>query len=351
MSQPRRGRIVEYTEESGAILTADGVRVRFGRSSCQDFEPAIGLDVWVVATKVLPVVGERATLVNLSGSADVTDPAERARLRFEEESRARDERHAARARARRAHREDAMRCDLPPGFSPGLVALGEAVPLPPVLRALAALAQEARRIAERNAHHDAAQAAVPVDLVVVPHRDPSDAPRVVVGPCAVSRSIVDPCLVPFARIDGDEPDVFAVFFHPELHRERGLLPIVYWRHDDALEFVAFDAAPFVAALAHGRYLHGRALVEPRPDLAALTGLADPGTTLRAEGDLPGDVRAIVARDEAERSAFEALVDASLGDDDGAIVAASRALEQRYRDLGWVYHLRHTLFQRIHVFDE
>ena len=223
---PRRGRIVEFAEDSGWIQ-ADLTRIRFGRTSCSGFEPEVGLEVFVMATKIMPVVGERATLVNLTGVAEAADPTERARLRRETEERQQREAWDAKERRKQEYYERALQTDLPSNWHPGLVALGEVIELPPVLRVLSTMTEQAGAAnAARSAREAEVAAQISTDLIVSKHREDDALLELHVGP-AVAWPIQDACLVPFAQIDGEEPDFLAVFFHPELYRERNVLPAVY----------------------------------------------------------------------------------------------------------------------------
>ncbi|MBA2540022.1 MAG: hypothetical protein H0V17_10345, partial [Deltaproteobacteria bacterium] len=270
---------MEFAEDSGIIQTDQGTRVGFGRTSCSGFEPRVDLDVWVMATRVMPVVGERATLVNLTGATEDADPTERARQRRDTEERLVRDKHEATVRLKESFRSRARRTSLPPTWRPGLAALGEIIELPPVLRALSAIDERAGEInAARAARERAVASEIEADAVFSQHRAEDEALVMCFGPC-VPWPIQDACLVPLAQIDGEEPDLFAVFFHPELYRARQLLPVVHWKHDDTPGFVASDAVEFVAAIAHGRFSQDGEIVEARADLAQLTRLTDPGRLL------------------------------------------------------------------------
>lgn len=276
---PCRGRITEFAEDSGTIQSEHGTRLRFGRTSCSGFEPQVGLDVWVLATRVMPVVGERATLVNLTGAVEAADPAERARQRRETEERVRRENHEAAARVKDTFLARARTSGLSPSWRPGLASLRDVIELPPPLRVLSTLDEHAGdKNAARAARHAAIASEIDVDATFEQHRADDDALVIRFGPC-VPWPIQDACLVPLAQIDGEEPNLFAVFFHPDLYRTRKLLPVVHWKHDDTSGFVTADALHFVAAVAHGRLSQDGQIVRARPDLAQLTGLADPGAVL------------------------------------------------------------------------
>ena len=75
---PCRGKITELSGESGTIETAAGP-VRFGIAACSGFVPAVGLEVSLMAFKELPIVGARATLVNLTGAAESVSIEDRVR--------------------------------------------------------------------------------------------------------------------------------------------------------------------------------------------------------------------------------------------------------------------------------
>jgi hypothetical protein len=75
---PCRGRVTELSGESGTIETSGGP-VRFGVAACSGFTPTVGLEVWVMALRELPIVGARATLVNLTGEADSESIEDRVR--------------------------------------------------------------------------------------------------------------------------------------------------------------------------------------------------------------------------------------------------------------------------------
>ncbi len=75
---PCRGTITELGGESGTIETSAGP-VRFGIKACSGFVPAVGQVVWVLAVRQLPIIGPRATLVNLTGEADLESIEERVR--------------------------------------------------------------------------------------------------------------------------------------------------------------------------------------------------------------------------------------------------------------------------------
>jgi hypothetical protein len=75
---PCRGKITELTGESGTIETSAGF-IRFGVTACSAFTPSVGLDVWVISVKYLPIVGPRATLVNLTGTSDYESVEDRVR--------------------------------------------------------------------------------------------------------------------------------------------------------------------------------------------------------------------------------------------------------------------------------
>jgi hypothetical protein len=70
--------ITEFSGESGTIVTSAGP-VRFGIAACSGFVPAVGLDVSLMAFKELPIVGARATLVNLTGAAEPVSIDDRVR--------------------------------------------------------------------------------------------------------------------------------------------------------------------------------------------------------------------------------------------------------------------------------
>lgn len=81
---PCRGTITELSGESGTLQTAAGP-VRFGVTACSGFTPTVGLEVWLIDFRQLPIVGPRATLINLTGASesasieDVKRDRERAR--------------------------------------------------------------------------------------------------------------------------------------------------------------------------------------------------------------------------------------------------------------------------------
>lgn len=85
LDPPCRGTIVTFEGESGTIEVENQRYLRFGRTACSGFEPEVGLAVWVMALKVLPIVGPRATLVNLTGRAEAESAEERVRIRIERE--------------------------------------------------------------------------------------------------------------------------------------------------------------------------------------------------------------------------------------------------------------------------
>jgi hypothetical protein len=62
---------------TGELVTEDGVSVRFGASACKDFQPRIGMEVWLIAFGPHPLgKGYKATVVNVSGKAEKTRFAE-----------------------------------------------------------------------------------------------------------------------------------------------------------------------------------------------------------------------------------------------------------------------------------
>ncbi len=348
---PCRGRIIEFTEDSGTILTEHETRVRFGRTSCSGFDPRVDLDVWVMATRMMSVVGERATLVNLTGVTESADPAERARQRRELEERRLREQHEATAKLKLTFYDRARTSDLPASWQPGLVALSETIELPPPLRALIALEERAgERVAARVARHAALTADIRTDAVLEHHRADDTELVMCFGPC-VPWPIPDACLVPFAQIDGEEPNLFALFFHPDLYRARKVLPVVHWTHEGSTGFITDDAAMFIAAVSHGRFSHDGEIVGVRCDLARLTGLDDPIDRIDEQREFPSELMELIDGAAEERRASEALTSLSLGDDYAAVSDASEALELRYRELGWPYHVRHTQFQRLQYFEE
>jgi hypothetical protein len=358
---PCRGRITEFAEDSGTIQSEHGTRLRFGRTSCSGFEPQVGLDVWVMATRVMPVVGERATLVNLTGAVEAADPAERARQRRETEERMLREKHEANARVKETFLARARKSGLSATWRPGLASLSEVIELPPALRVLSTIDEHAGdKMAARAARHDAVASEIDVDAVFEQHRADDDALVICFGPC-VPWPIQDACFVPLAQIDGEEPNLFAIFFHPDLYRTRKLLPVIHWKHDDTSGFVTADALEFIAAVAHGRFSQDGEIIQARPDLARLTGLAAPGglveevigSSMMIGGlpEFPPELMKIVDARADERRASEALSALSLGDDYAAITEASEALETRYRELGWRYQERHTQFQRMRYFEQ
>lgn len=326
MPTPCRGRIVEFADDLGIIETEHGSRVRMGRSSCSGFEPRVGLDVWLMATRYVPMVGERATLVNLTGVTESADPTERARQRRETEERALQAKWDAKVRDKASLRARASNTDLPPTWRPGLAALGEVIELPAPLRAISTRDERAGdAMRARVIRHEAALAEVDADVVFEQHRADGDAPVLCIGPCDDMPWLQDACLVPFARIDGDEPDAFAVFFHPDLWAARKLLPVVYWRHDDSLDLLGTDAAAVIATLARGELE-----IAPRPE---------------------SELKTLFDWTTQERRASQALTMLAYGDEYAAIIEASEALERQYRELGWHYHARHTQFQRRRFFFE
>lgn len=359
---PCQGRIVEFAEDSGTIQTEHGTRVRFGRTSCSGFEPRVGHEVWVMATRMMPVVGERATLVNLTGAVEASDPAARARQRRETDARELQERHDAEVGLKRTF-GDRVRSStkLPATWRPGLVALNELIKLPAALSALSTLDERAgAAIAARVQRHKAVASEIHTDVIFEQHRADDVPLRICVGSCEL-RPIHDSCLVPFAQIDGEEPNLYALYYHPDLYHLRNALPVVHWSHDDCIGFVAADAEMFVAAVAHGRLAHNGQIVKARPGIARLTGLADPGgivetrrgRSLQIYGapEFPPELAQIVHRTAEQQRAAEDLAVLSLGDDYAAIIESSEALERRYRELAWPYQERHIQFQRLRFFEE
>jgi hypothetical protein len=135
---------------------------------------------------------------------------------------------------------------LPDTWRPGLAALGETIELPPPLRMLTTINERAGdAVAAPVARADAMQTEARTDAVFEPHRAYDTGGVMCFGPC-VPWLIQDSCLVPFAQIDGEEPNLFAVYFHPDLYQARNMLPVVHWKHDDELGFVCADAVSFVA---------------------------------------------------------------------------------------------------------
>ncbi len=108
MELPVRATVTEYDrfDRVGVLTTDCGLEIRFGASACTDFEPAVGLGCWLVATEPDRFHGGvRAHVVNSTGQPE-EDPATQAGKRFQaaEAQRARAERD--RQRRLRAARAD-----------------------------------------------------------------------------------------------------------------------------------------------------------------------------------------------------------------------------------------------------
>ncbi len=329
---PCRGRIVEFGVDSGTIETEHGTTVRFGKSSCSGLTPKIGLDVWVMALRRYPLIGERATLVNLTGEQEPSDTAERGRLRYEQRQAELRAQHRAKADDKARLRGRAYAGELPAGWSPSLATLAEVIELPAGLYKLAARPSEVDERADGPGVSALTleEAARVADAV----QDADDARRVVFGPCS-PWPFFHPGLVPFAQLVGEEPDAFAVAYHPD----RGVLPVWYVRHDDEPEPIADDPQAFLAALLDGRLdISGDAIVA-RPDLAGALGLPIAAELAEPNADELGT-----------DAAFEALVDAELDDDPVAVLELAERLEATYRQRGWTYHARCIRWQLRRYFD-
>ncbi len=79
---PCRGAITELSGQSGTIETSAGL-VRFGVTACSGFVPTVGQQVWIMAVRELPILGLRATLVNLTGDAESESVDDRVRAAHE----------------------------------------------------------------------------------------------------------------------------------------------------------------------------------------------------------------------------------------------------------------------------
>jgi hypothetical protein len=74
MQFPCRCRISRYDsfDRVGRLACADGQEVRFGASACTDFEPAVGIECWIVAAAFDErAQAYRATVLNLTGEGEV----------------------------------------------------------------------------------------------------------------------------------------------------------------------------------------------------------------------------------------------------------------------------------------
>lgn len=84
---------------TGELVTEDGVSVRFGASACKDFQPQVGMEVWLIEFGPHPLGrGYRATVVNVTGKSEKTrfeEVVEANRLEEAREEREREllERH------------------------------------------------------------------------------------------------------------------------------------------------------------------------------------------------------------------------------------------------------------------
>lgn len=345
---PCRGKIIEFEDESGTIVTDSGTKVRFGRTSCSGFNPSVGLDVWVMALRTYPVIGERATLVNLTGHAESADPEQRARERSEAMERAIREKHASLQSSKASLRARAFKAPLPESWLPGVVSLGRMVSLPEALTAFAS------KPIEETLADPVAGTGLDVDLATGDHTAQADQdaegqlPRIRLGSC-LPWPMYDPCLVRFAQAEGDEPDLFALYYHPELHAQ-GKLPVVYWRHGDELGFVSSDAGSFLSAIAHGRYCHNGEPVRARTDLAAMVG-SYPSDAVLEISEVPEEYKSTFFSDKGVQGLVSELAEASLDQDYARVVELSEQLESRYVDRKWQYHVNAVRHQRRQFFDE
>lgn len=298
---PCRGRIATYepVEGLGTIETDAGTTVRFGSRSCSGFSPKIGAEVWVMATREFPVIGERATLVNLTGAMESTDVSERAKLR----TQAKEQEQAERAERQHAAMRDVKARLL--GTDP----VGDWRP------SLQHLAADVRRgvPAGSSGTHCGPLVLQPEGLVV---------PWV----------FYDPCLWPFAQFEEDdgEPEVLALFVHPSAASDIGV-PVVRWRHDDCSELVAASASELFEAIAKGATDLVERCTTPKGRLAKLL---DPDESDRETTDLLERERMLVGR----------LVWLKAPDEAKAIETTVRELQALYRTLGWALHEQHLRFQ-------
>jgi hypothetical protein len=322
---PCKGVIQHYSEELGTIVTEHQTVVRFGRTSCSGFEPRIGLEVWLMATRMVPIVGERATLVNLTGEVEAADPSERARQQAAAKEQALKQTRQNKKDQKRQFLANATAVDLSPSWRPGLLALAEEIELPPLLKRVSEL--QTSGVAKNLGRNL-------LNFV----------------PCE-PWPFADASLVPFAQIDGDEPNLYAVFFHPTLYDRTKQLPVVRWSHDDLLEYVCADPDRFIAAVAQGRFVEDGGPVHIQPELVDCWGLTDPIEPMLAERKWPPASQNIVDANALERRNFSELSDISSSDDYKAIYQASERLEQQYQQLNWRYHVRHIQFQRIRYFSD
>lgn len=57
----------------GDLITDDGVSMRFGASACKDFQPRVGMDVWLIGFGPNPLgKGYKATVLNMTGRSEKT---------------------------------------------------------------------------------------------------------------------------------------------------------------------------------------------------------------------------------------------------------------------------------------
>ncbi len=101
---PIKARIIEWNaaDAIGTLETADGESVRFGGTACVGFEPAVGIDCWIVAVKSDPLRHgrSRAAMINLTGAIEPTR-RESAERFVEVQEDAADPRRARRASSKR----------------------------------------------------------------------------------------------------------------------------------------------------------------------------------------------------------------------------------------------------------